>query len=220
MKAVVAGSTGLVGSHLLRMLIKNADYDRIWMLTRRPQYTDNPKVVIILTDFENLADSLKEIEADHVFCCLGTTMKKAGSKEAFRKVDLEYPFKLAEIMLAKKAQKFLLISALGANRNSIIFYNRVKGEVEEAIGGLGYTSLYIFRPSLLLGEREEARTGEDIAKKIYKYLDKFFIGPLKKYKSIHAEKVAASMIEMAKTDKNETKILESDQIMEHQPGKD
>jgi uncharacterized protein YbjT (DUF2867 family) len=175
-----------------------------------------PKARVIMTDFEDLPDSLKGIEADHVYCCLGTTMKKAGSKEAFRKVDLEYPFKLAEIMLTKKAQKFLLVSALGAGKNSIIFYNRVKGEVEQAIGGLGYPSLYIFRPSLLYGERKEARIGEDIAKKTYKYLDKLFIGPLKKYKGIHAEKVASSMIKMAKTNKNETKILESDQIMLNQ----
>ncbi|MBS0000113.1 MAG: NAD-dependent epimerase/dehydratase family protein [Cyclobacteriaceae bacterium] len=214
MKAIIAGATGLVGSHLLKQLAEDQDYDEIWVLTRRPLNSKQKKIKEVLADFEDLESSLQHVKADHVFCCLGTTMKKAKSKEAFKKVDLEYPRELARIMLSRKAQKFLLVSALGASTGSFIFYNRVKGEVEKEIRHLGYPGLVIFRPSLLLGDREEQRTGEDIAKKTYKYLDKLFIGPLKKYRGIHAATVAACMIKMAKKSHIGTWILESDQIQE------
>jgi uncharacterized protein YbjT (DUF2867 family) len=217
MKAVIAGASGLVGSCLLDMLIKDRYYDEIGVLTRRSLNRDVSMIREIITDFGNLKESLKDVKADHVFCCLGTTLKKAGSKENFRKVDFEYPLELAEVMYSKKAQKYLLVSALGANKKSIIFYNRVKGEVEEALTNIDYHSLYIFRPSILLGDRDEKRPVEDIAKKVYKYLDPFFLGPLKKYKSIHASSVAASMMMMAKTGPEGKVILESDQI-KSQPG--
>jgi len=215
MKAIIAGATGLVGTYLLEMLLADDNYGEVCVLTRRELNLGNQKVREVVTGFENLKDSLKEIEADHVFCCLGTTMKKAGTKKNFIKVDLEYPLKLAEIMLEKKAGKYLLVSALGASTKSIFFYNRVKGEVEKAIRSLAYPSLYIFRPSLLLGERKEKRTGEDIAKKTYKYLDRLFIGPFKRYKGIHAKTVAYAMINMAKSGPEGTVILESDQVKSH-----
>lgn len=214
MKALIAGATGLVGSHLLRMLIDDPDYKQVWVLTRSSVNTGHKKIREIIADFQHLADSLTEVDADHVFCCLGTTMKKAGSRQAFRKVDLEYPREIAQIMFSKKTEKFLLVSAIGANKNSFFFYNRVKGEVEDAISRLGFPGLFIFRPSLLLGDRKEERIGEDMAKKIYHYIDWTFFGPFKKYKGIPAETVAASMLKMAKSDLVGTVLLESDQIME------
>jgi uncharacterized protein YbjT (DUF2867 family) len=214
MKALIAGATGLVGSHLLRLLLNDPDYEEIWAITRRPLITQHKKIREILSDFNDLDDSLLELKADHIYCALGTTMKKAGSKEAFRKVDFTYPLDIAKIMRSKGATKFLLVSAIGANRNSIIFYNRIKGEVEEAIGQLDYPSLFIFRPSLLFGDRKEKRTGEEAAKKIYRYIDWIFIGPFRKYKGIEAENVAMTMLKMAKTVQRGTVILESDQIME------
>ncbi len=214
MKALIAGATGLVGSHLLQRLLEDRDYDEIWVLTRRPLNSEHKKIREIVTDFQNLRDSLQKVEAEHIYCCLGTTMKKAGSKQAFKKVDFEYPLELAQIMISKKAEKYMLISSLGANRNSIIFYLRVKGELEEAIGQLGFPSLFIFRPSLLLGDRTESRAGEDIAKKMYQYIEWLFIGPFKKHRGIEAKTVAESMIKMAKSDQKGTLILESDRIRE------
>jgi uncharacterized protein YbjT (DUF2867 family) len=214
MKALIAGATGLVGSHLLQRLLEDRDYDEIWVLTRRPLNSEHKKIREIVTDFQNLRDSLQKVEAEHIYCCLGSTMKKAGSKQAFKKVDFEYPLEMAQIMISKKAEKFMLISSLGASRNSIIFYLRVKGELEEAIGHLGFQSLFIFRPSLLLGDRTESRTGEDIAKKMYQYIEWLFIGPFKKHRGIEAKTVAESMIKMAKSDQKGTLILESDRIRE------
>lgn len=214
MKALIAGATGLVGSHLLHLLLKDPYYEKIWVLTRRSLKIQNKKIEEIVSDFNDLEGTLGEVETNHVFCCLGTTMKKAGSREAFRKVDFEFPLEIARIMHSKGASKFLLISAIGASSNSMFFYNQVKGEVEEALQKLNYPALLIFRPSLLLGDRSEERTGEDVAKKIYRYIDWLFIGPFKKYKGIPAESVAAAMLKKAKTEQPGTVILESDQIME------
>lgn len=214
MKALIAGATGLVGSHLLQLLIKDPDYERIFVLTRRPLKIQDDKIGEIVSDFNDLATTLQEIKTDHVFCCLGTTMKKAGSREAFRKVDYEFPLQIANIMRSRGASKFLLVSAIGASRNSMFFYNRVKGEVEEAVRQMKYPALFIFRPSLLLGNREEERIGEDVAKKIYQYIDWIFIGPFKKYKGIEAATVAAAMLKKAKSDESGTVILESDEIKE------
>jgi uncharacterized protein YbjT (DUF2867 family) len=214
MKALIAGATGLVGSHLLQLLIKDPDYEKIWVLTRRPLKIQDEKIGEILSDFNDLTATLQEVKTDHVFCCLGTTMKKAGSKEAFRKVDFEFPLEIARILRSKGASKFLLVSAIGASRNSMFFYNRVKGKVEEAVRQVNYPALFIFRPSLLLGDRGEERVGEDVAKKIYQYIDWLFIGPFKKYKGIEAATVAAAMWKKAKTDQSGTVILESDKIKE------
>lgn len=214
MKALIAGATGLVGSHLLQFLLEDPYYEKIWVLTRRRLKVQNKKITEIISDFSDLASSLQKVKTDHVFCCLGTTMKKGGSKEAFRKVDLEYPVEIAKLMRSNGAEKYLIVSAIGASRNSIFFYNRVKGEVEETVRQQGYPVLFIFRPSLLLGDRKEPRAGEDVAKRIYRYIDWFFIGPFKKYRGIAAETVAAAMLKKAKTEQMGTMILESDEIME------
>jgi uncharacterized protein YbjT (DUF2867 family) len=141
-------------------------------------------------------------------------MKKAGSKEEFHKVDFGYPIEIARIMKKKGSRTFLNVSALGAKKDSLIFYNRVKGELEAALQDTGFSSLVIFRPSLLLGERNENRIGEDIAKRTYKILDKIFIGPLKKYSGIKGQTVAHAMFEMAKRKRQGLTILESDEIKE------
>jgi uncharacterized protein YbjT (DUF2867 family) len=148
----------------------------------------------------------KELLADDVFCCLGTTIKQAKTKEAFRKIDFDYPLELATLLKANGATQFLLVSALGSDKNSRIFYNQVKGEVEEAIGKVGYTGYHIFRPSLLIGPRNEARAGENAAKTVYKIFG--FLIPAK-YKGIESIKVARAMLNFAKEDKPGTFIHES-----------
>jgi uncharacterized protein YbjT (DUF2867 family) len=192
--AVIAGSTGLIGEALLGLLLKSDQYDQVVALTRRPLARSEPKLVQVITDLAGLDEQIRAIRPTHVFCCLGTTMAKAGSKEKFYEVDFVYPYHLGQITHKLGAEKFLLVSALGADKNSSIYYNRVKGEVENALQTLDFQSLHVFRPSLLLGNRKEKRPGEDAAKRLYKFFG--FIIPIK-YKAIEAEKVAKAMMAAA-----------------------
>lgn len=195
MKTVlVAGATGLIGNQLLHLLLADDTYSVVKAITRNPVDIDHPKLENIVIHFDRLTQYHETLRADDVFCCLGTTIKKVKTKEKFRKVDFEYPLELARITKANGASQFLLISALGADKKSGIFYNQVKGEVEEAIAQVGFRSYHIFRPSLLLGDRQEHRSGEDAAKFVFKYLG--FIVP-DKYKGIDSIKVARAMLAKA-----------------------
>jgi uncharacterized protein YbjT (DUF2867 family) len=192
--ALVAGSTGLIGNQLLELLLREDRYEKIIALSRKPLAIQNSKIVNLVVDFDKLNEIKSSLAADDVYCCLGTTIKQVKTKEAFRKVDYEYPLTLATITKEQGANTFLLVSALGANKDSSIFYNTVKGEVEDAISHVDFESLHIFRPSLLIGPRVEHRSGEEAAKVIYKYLN--FLIP-KKFKGIESIKVARAMIAFA-----------------------
>lgn len=207
--ALIAGSTGLVGSNLLTILLHDTRYDKVIALTRKPLGITHSKLTEVITDFATLADHKAELQCDDVFCCLGTTMAKARSKEKFYQVDFEYPVKLGEVAKASGAAKYLLVSALGADPTSSIYYNKVKGETEAAITKLGYSALHIFRPSLLLGERNESRAGEEAAKTFYRLFG--FLVP-KKYKGIQASTVAKAMIHFAHDDAHGTFIHESHEM--------
>jgi uncharacterized protein YbjT (DUF2867 family) len=204
--ALIAGATGLIGSQLLDLLLNDPEYHLVKAITRKPLAKAHEKLENIITDFDTLSESDGRLTADVVFCCLGTTMKKAGSKEAFYRVDFSYPLALAKIAHARGAQQYLLVSALGADKSSSIYYNQVKGEVEEAIAGVGFRSYHIFRPSLLLGPREENRPGEDAAKVFYKMFG--FLIPAK-YKGIDSLKVAKGMIYRARAEEEGKFIHES-----------
>jgi uncharacterized protein YbjT (DUF2867 family) len=210
--ALIAGATGLVGSELLKLLIENSAYTKIHVLTRKPVNTGSLKVVEHLIDFDNLLEFNPGSNIDHVFCTLGTTIKKAKTKENLRKVDYDYVVNLAQKSLNLKTTKFLVVSSLGANAKSGIFYSRVKGEMERALQALDLPHLFIFRPSLLMGDRQESRAGEKTAITVYKVLDPLFIGKLKKYKGIRIEKVAKAMIGTALSKEQKFQILESDEI--------
>lgn len=202
--AVIAGGSGLIGGKLLQLLLSSDRYSRVIGLTRS-ELGSHPKLVEIKTDGRDL-DSVLTGGIDDVFCCLGTTMAKAGSKEKFYQVDYTYPFELHRTTLGQGAKQFLIVTALGASKKSPVYYNRVKGEIEEAVSGLGFSSLHIFRPSLLMGQRQESRMGEDAAKFFYRVFG--FMIP-KKFKAIDAEKVAKSMFHFASMDQLGTFIHES-----------
>ena len=204
--ALVAGATGLVGSQLVSMLVEDKGYQTIKCLTRKPVQYKSDKIINLVTDLDSLADQKDKLRADDIFCCLGTTMKVAGSKAAFRKVDFDYPSRLAELCKGQGARQFLLVSALGADRDSNVFYNQVKGELEDAISKVGFQSFHIFRPSLLLGSRGEKRAGEKVAKVVMKFFD--FLIP-KKYKAIESSKVAKAMLLSASKDLQGQHIYES-----------
>lgn len=203
--ALLVGATGLIGGQLLELLMEDAYYERVIVLSRKPLVIAG-KCENRVVNFDALEDAFYDIKADDVFCCLGTTMKVARSKEAFIKVDYTYPLAVAKLSKQQGAKKYLLVSALGANKNSSIFYNTVKGEIEQAIEDVGFDAYHIFRPSLLLGDRKETRSGEDAAKVFFKLFG--FLVPAK-WKGIEGRKVAAAMLHFAKGGKNGTSIHES-----------
>ena len=195
-KAIIVGATGLIGGYCLQLLLDDPNYSEVIALVRKPLLKTHRKLREVVTKFDNLEHELSNIQAHDVFCCLGTTIKKAGSQDAFRQVDLTLIVSVAELMRKQGAEQFLVISALGADKNSKVFYNRVKGEMEAALKELEYPCLRIIRPSLLLGTREEFRLGEKIAVLLTPVLKLFLMGSLKKYKPVEAESVARFMVEI------------------------
>ncbi len=209
--ALIAGSTGLIGKQLLQLLLNSDRYDKVIALTRQ-DLIPHPKLVVLKIEFEKSEQWSDSIRADDVFCCLGTTMAKARSKEKFYQVDFTYPLQIANVARSLGAKQYLLVSALGANKNSSIYYNKVKGEIEEAIKQIHYKAIHIFRPSLLLGPREEKRSGEDAAKIFYKIFG--FLIP-KKYKGIESATVARAMITLASQDDEGIFIHESAELQSY-----
>lgn len=209
--AIVVGATGLIGSYLIRALAENPHYSRIKILTRKPTGFSHPKIEEQLTGFQNRGELANLIKGDEVFCCLGTTIKKAGSQDAFRKVDFELPVLIGKIATENKILKMLVVSSLGADAGSSNFYLRTKGEMEKALADMNFPSLKIFRPSMLLGPRAESRPGEAIGKVVMQAFSWMFIGGLRKYKAIHAKNVALAMIKVANSN-DSTSIFESDAI--------
>lgn len=196
-KALIAGSTGLIGGYCLQVLCDNPTYSEVIALVRKPIIKTHSKLKVITSNFDNLRNDLSNIQADDVYCCLGTTIKKAGSQEAFRKIDHTLVIAIADLMRKQGAEQFLVISSMGADSNSKVFYNRTKGEMEEALTEIGYPCLRIIRPSLLLGKREEFRLGEKLGVILTPVLKPFLIGSLKKYAPVQAESVAQFMVKVA-----------------------
>ena len=193
-RALVFGATGLVGSHLVPQLLAHPAYAEVHVFGRRALKLTHPKLRQHLIDFERLEDYRDLIVGDDLFCCLGTTRKNAGSKEAFRHVDFDYNYLLALIAERNGINQYLLVSSVGADPDSPVFYSKVKGQLEKAVRELDFWSLHIFQPSLLLGERNENRFGEAVAQRIGKVLDKVTGNLLSKYKPIEAEYVAQAMV--------------------------
>lgn len=212
--ALVFGATGLVGSELCQHLLNNDHYTTIKVFVRKPvDFTPSNKLQIIFTDFEHLEKVQSQIVGDDLFCCLGTTIKKAGTQKEFRKVDFELVFKIAQLAQINQVRHFLVISSLGANLHSSNFYLRTKGEMEQALSSIGFPKLSIIRPSILLGNRKEFRFGEILGKVFIHAIGKVMVGKLKKYKGIEARDVAKALIVLAAKDLNHT-IVESDELLE------
>jgi uncharacterized protein YbjT (DUF2867 family) len=209
MKAIVAGGTGLIGSQLLELLLSDTYYSEVIAVTRKPLAMEHPRLKQIMTDADTLAQHAEQLQADDVFCCLGTTIRTAGSQEAFRKVDYTYPLTLARLTREKDASQYLLVSALGADKHSRVFYNRVKGEVEEAIRAVGFPRLHILQPSLLTGPRKEKRTGEKIGQVIFRIFNPVI--PMR-YRAIESIRVARAMQQIAKKHIPGTFIHPSDEL--------
>ncbi|MFT5168150.1 MAG: hypothetical protein ACI8P3_003389 [Saprospiraceae bacterium] len=195
--AILFGASGLVGRHCLDFLLASSTYDKVLVFVRRKLKIEHDKLVQQVIDFDKLETYENLIAGDDLFCCLGTTMKKAGSKEAFKRVDYTYTHQIAEIGAKNKVNQFLLVSSVGADKDSLFFYNQVKGELEAEVKLMPYWAVYIFQPSLLLGDRNENRWGESIAQRIGGLLDKVTGGLLQKYQPVEADVVAKAMVSAA-----------------------
>ncbi len=210
--AIVIGSTGLTGGYLLAELAANPTYSKIIVLARKASQQNNPKIEELVVDFNKLADFKNKIIGDDVYCTIGTTIKKAGSQEAFSKVDLEYPLSIAKVAKENGAKHFLLMSSLGANAASGNFYLKTKGTLENNLRDLNFDSLSIFRPSILLGPRSEFRLGEKIGIFFMRLFSFLLLGSLKKYRPIHVKQVAHAMVKAGQDEEKGLKIFESDKM--------
>ena len=199
--AIIAGASGLIGNQLLNYLVEHGDYSKIIVLVRRPIEQKSIKMEQVIVSYDNLILVGNKLKANDVFCCLGTTIKNAGSQEAFKKVDFNYCLNLANETYKNGSLNFYLISSLGANPNSNIFYNKVKGEIEQALKLIPFNSIFIFRPSILLGKRVEFRLGEKIMQLVLKPISFLMIGTLIRYAAIESALVAISMIKNAQKNK-------------------
>jgi uncharacterized protein YbjT (DUF2867 family) len=197
--ALILGATGVVGTQLVKQLSNSKIYSEIHLLTRREMKFTEPKCTGHVVDFDNLSQYAYLFNVTDVFICLGTTIKKAKSKEAFRKVDYDYIIEAAKMAKTSNVEKLLVITAMGANSKSKFFYSRVKGDLEGTLQRLEMNTVHIFRPSLLLGEREEFRAGEKISGLLSTFVKFVFVGPLRPYRAIEANKVAAAMYAAAQT---------------------
>lgn len=210
--ALVAGASGLVGSHLLRLLLESPAYDRVTVLVRRELPLAHKKLTQRLIDFDRLAQVADFPRVHDVFCCLGTTRKQAGSPDAFRKVDFTYVVELARMAVRHRATQFLVVTSLGADPRSRVFYSRVKGETEAAVRRLQFDGILIFRPSLLLGLRSERRPAEWLAAVASPLVSWALVGPLARYRPIRAAAVARAMVRVAGEAPRGAHVYESSEI--------
>jgi uncharacterized protein YbjT (DUF2867 family) len=191
--AIVLGSTGLVGSNLVQKLLQNNQFSRIKIIVRRPSGITHPKIKEYIVNFDELSSKDTMFKGDTLFSCMGTTIKKAGSKDAQYKVDFTYQYEVAKNAISNGVTNYVLVSSANANANSKVFYSRIKGELDEAIMKLSFERIIIFRPSILMGEREERRLGEELGSTIINCVGKI-IPSLKKYRSIKGKEVANAMV--------------------------
>ncbi|MFO7657678.1 MAG: NAD(P)H-binding protein [Bacteroidales bacterium] len=209
--AIVFGATGLVGSYLLGEMVEMDIFEKILVFSRKSLDIQNKKVENVVYNPENIDEIADMVRGNDLFCCLGTTIKKAGSQEAFKKVDLAMPSRIAEIAFHNKVKNFVVISSIGANAESTNFYLKVKGMMEHNILKFSFEHVIIVRPSLLLGQRNEFRFGESVARTIMPLVNPLLRGKYLKYRPVHGRDVAKAMINLVLFPRKQA-IFESDEI--------
>ena len=211
--ALVFGSSGLIGGHLLNELIQNDNYNKIKLFVRSDHGSNDSKTEIIKTDFNNLENHKEDIKGDDCFFCIGTTKQNSPDKNEYKRVELDVPKKIAQIAKSNLVNSFVFVSSGYADPNSSGDYLKFKGLVEEELKRLSFSKLGIMRPSFLMGDRKEKRVGEKVGIFIFKLLSPLFLGPLKKMKPIHSKKVAKAMIKITNGDFKQN-VFESNEIVE------
>ena len=209
--ALLFGSSGLIGGQLLNNLIQNNDYNKIKIFVRSEPEIKDSKIEIIKADFNNLKNHIEDIKGDDCFFCIGTTKQNSPDKNEYKRIERDLPVEIAQIAKANSIDSFVYVSSGFADPKNSGAYLRYKGEVEEELKKLNFTKLVIMRPSFLMGNRKEKRFGEKIGIFLFKLLSPLFLGPLKKMKPIHSEKVAIAMIKVANEDIQKS-VFESNEI--------
>jgi uncharacterized protein YbjT (DUF2867 family) len=208
--AIIIGATGLVGSTLAEQILENPNYSKVVLLVRKPLEISHPKLVQEIINFDK-PDATK-IMGDDLFCAMGTTLKKAGSKEAQYKIDCTYPYEIGKIAKQNGIKQYILVSSIGADFSSSNFYLKTKGDLEQKIQALGFDNFVPLRPSFILGDRQEFRLGEKIGIVLAKILSPLMIGGLRKYRGVEASKIAQKMQQCANQGLTGVHFVESDKI--------
>lgn len=196
-KAILLGATGLIGHNLLYKLLSDETYNEVLIISRKSSNITHVKLKEIILNFDEIANYSAEINGNVIFCCLGTTIKNTPDLSMYRKIDYQYPLDVAKIAFANGVQQYHLISSMGANVKSKLFYSRTKGEVERDLQKIPFEVIHIYQPALLDGNRKEERPAENVMIGLFRLLNPILIGPLKKYRSIKIEKVASAMLHQA-----------------------
>ena len=210
--AIIAGSTGLIGSKLLEQLLANTYYSEVKIVVRRPTGIVHQKLKEYVVDFDKLSNHSQLFEGDVFFSCLGSTKNKTPDKTDYFKIDHDYPLAMAKICLQNEVPEIHLISAVGAKASSANFYISMKGKIERDIAVLPFRAVHIYRPSMLTGDRKEKRTMEKIAIGVFKVINPLLIGALKKYRSINVADVAKTMATQSLKSLTGVHFYESDEI--------
>jgi uncharacterized protein YbjT (DUF2867 family) len=211
-KAIIAGASGLIGSKLLTILLNQPEYAEVAILVRKPTGIQHAKLKELVIDYDQLDDYAEEISGHAVFSCLGTTNNKTPDKNIYRKIDHDYPVKLAQLGFKNGVKQFHLVSSLGADAKSSTFYLKLKGETDEDVARVGLKTVHIYQPSLITGDRKEHRLAEKIITPIMKLIDPLLFGSLKKYRSIPAQTIAMAMFKKSITNEEGVFIHPSDNI--------
>lgn len=197
MEAIITGATGLIGNDLLHRMLDHPAYTKVTIIVRKEIPLQHLKLVQLVADFNRLENHQEDIKGDVVFCALGTTKSKTPDQEQYRKIDYQYPLDIAFIAQQNGISQYHLVSALGANEKSAIFYSKLKGELERDLKSIPFKSVHIYRPSLLDGSRKEYRSAEHFMIGLMQFLNPLLIGGLKKYRSIKIEKVSSAMLKQS-----------------------
>ena len=214
-KAVIVGATGLVGKELLDYLLKEDYYEHIYVLSRRSLSYDSPKVEVIVINYDDIESYKNKFSAHHYYCCLGTTIKQAKSFYNFYRIDYLYVYRLATI--AEKdanCSQFVLLTSVGANSSSSIFYNRVKGHVEDEVSKFKIRGIHLLRPSILLGNRSKKRKYEEIGKICFAIIKFFLVGSHAAFFAVKARKVAVAMFKIARSEAEGTYTYSPNKMMQ------
>ena len=210
--AILLGATGLTGNILLHKLLEDTRYDTIKLFSRTKIKGLPNKVTQFVGDLLNLEQFKEDFKGDEVYCCIGTTAKKTPDKELYKQIDYGIPVAAAKLSKENNITTFLVISAMGANKESSVFYNRTKGEMEHDVLEQNIIHTYILRPSLIGGERKERRIVEKVSLVVFKIIQPLFIGKFKQYKIINPESIAQAMLNLANRTSNAEVIITSDDI--------
>lgn len=210
--AIVFGGSGLVGTCLIKELADSDVYVKVISVGRRTLGFKNKKIEELVVDFNLLEESLKSIHGDEVYICLGTTIKKAGSVKRMEQIDRDLPIDIAQLMFMAGVNKVAVVSSVGANAQAKNYYLRIKGEMEEGIRNIAFHKVAIVRPSIILGKRSSQRFGESLGKVVMKAIGFLMIGDLRKYRAIHAQTIARSMIKILSSDTASGVVFESDKL--------